>query len=321
MSSSLLSLIVPIYNVAAYLPRCLESLAALDPRPDEIIAVDDGSTDGSLRILEEFQPRMANLRILRQANSGVSAARNKGLDTAQGHYLAFVDADDFLAPDAYQTPLAQAQHHDLDIMLFNGWYHFEGREADRLIYPDLVATGPVPGSEWIVRCPLGQKFLHYPPLNLYRRGFLESISLRFVVGQKFHEDVPWTTEALLAAGRVAYDPTPWYYYRKAVRRFPVEQLQTRLDAIVESSIGNVRELVALIEKYALTGVLKKVVEHQMVDGALSIFHKLEQMPDRRRARAVRRELRRQGLIRLLWSHAHEGVHCRRLFRQWLKSFT
>lgn len=320
MNAPSLSLVVPVYNVAAYLAQCLESLAALDPAADEIIAIDDGSTDGSARILEDFSASLPTLRILRQVNSGASVARNSGLAAARGLYLAFVDADDFLAPDTFRIPLERAEALDLDIMMFNGWYHFEGRKADRLIYPDLPTSGPFSGQEWLVRHPIGQQFLHYPPLNLYRRDFLEAERLRFIPGQKHNEDVPWTTEALILARRVAYDARPWYYYRKPVRTLSPERLQLHLEAIVESSTANARELAAIIERHALGGEVRRVVAHQLVDGALSIFHKLKQMPNRQRAKAIARKLRRQGLIKLLWSHARDVVHYRRLVRQWLKSF-
>lgn len=320
MNAPRLSLVVPAYNVAAYLPHCLESLAALDPAADEIIAVDDGSTDGSARILEDFCARLPSLRVLRQANSGASVARNNGLAAARGRYLAFVDADDFLAPDAFRIPLDRAAALDLDIMMFNGWYHFEGREADRLIYPGLPTSGPFSGQEWLVRYPIGQQFLHYPPLNLYRRDFLEAEGLRFTPGQKHNEDVPWTTEALLLARRVAYDAHPWYYYRKPARTLTPERLQVHLEDIVESSSANARELAAMIDRHALDGEVRRVVAHQLVDGALSIFHKLEQMPDRRRAAELRRRLRRNGLLRLLWAHAREAAHRRRIIRHWLRSF-
>jgi len=320
MTPPRLSLVVPVYNAAAYLPQCLASLAALNPGADEIIAVDDGSTDASSRILDEFRARLPALRVLRQPNSGASVARNAGLDMATGRYLAFVDADDFLAAETYRELLDRAEAFDLDMMMFNGWYHFEGRQADRLIYPHLPTSGPFSGQEWLVRHPIGQEFLHYPPLNLYRREFLNTARLRFTPGQKHNEDVPWTTEALLLARRVAYDARPWYYYRKPVRILSPEHLQTHLEAIVESSAANARALAAMMDRHALDGDVRLVIERQLVDGALSIFHKLEQMPNRRQASALRKQLRQQDLIRLLWSHARDGAHKRRISRNWLMSF-
>jgi glycosyltransferase involved in cell wall biosynthesis len=130
MNTPLLSLVVPVYNVAPYLPRCLESLAALDPPADEIIVVDDGSTDDCPRILADWGPRLPQMRVIRQENGGLSAARNTGLDAASGKYLAFVDSDDFVSADAYADALRLAEDENLDMVLLNANYHFEGREAD-----------------------------------------------------------------------------------------------------------------------------------------------------------------------------------------------
>jgi glycosyltransferase EpsJ len=140
--SSGLSVILPVYNVQAYLPACLDSLMAQTLQPDEIIAIDDGSTDDCPQILADYALRMSNLRIIRQVNGGLSAARNTGLDVAQGEYIAFVDSDDFLEPNIFATGLQQMQGNKLDMLLFNAMYYFDGRKPDHLIYTD-TSTSPV----------------------------------------------------------------------------------------------------------------------------------------------------------------------------------
>ena len=97
------SVVVPVYNVAPYLRESLNSLVAQTFADWEAICVDDGSTDGSAAILEEYAARDSRIKVLRQENSGVSAARNRGLEVAKGDYLWFVDGDDVVAPDALQT--------------------------------------------------------------------------------------------------------------------------------------------------------------------------------------------------------------------------
>lgn len=97
------SVIVPVYNVERYLRECLDSLIAQTFADWEAICVDDGSTDGSAAILDEYAARDSRIKVLRQENSGVSAARNRGLEVAKGEYLWFVDGDDIVAPDALQT--------------------------------------------------------------------------------------------------------------------------------------------------------------------------------------------------------------------------
>ena len=102
MQEPLVSVIVPVYNVAAYLQRCLDSLLGQTYRNLEIICVNDGSTDGSAAILDEYATKDARIKVIHQENAGVSVARNRGLDSATGEYVGFIDADDWLEPDAYE---------------------------------------------------------------------------------------------------------------------------------------------------------------------------------------------------------------------------
>lgn len=96
------SIIIPVYNVAAYLRECLDSVLGQSFADWEVICVDDGSTDGSGAILDEYAARDERFRIIHQPNAGVSAARNAGLETARGEWLWFVDADDAVHPDALE---------------------------------------------------------------------------------------------------------------------------------------------------------------------------------------------------------------------------
>ena len=319
MTAPLLSLVVPVYNVAPYLPRCLESLAALAPPAGEIIVVDDGSTDDCPRILAAFAPRLPQMRVIRQENGGLSAARNAGLDAARGQYLAFVDSDDFVSPDAYAGALRLAQDEQLDMVLLNADYHFEGREADYAIYTDAPATGIIPGREWLRLRFRARRLLHMVWLHLYRRDFIEANRLRFVP-PLIHEDVVWTTRALLAAGRVRYSGHCAVHYRIPVRTFSDEQSQKRAQLIVDSSVYNAETLAAMSD--ALTGdaELRQLLDQQLVDGALSVFHKLAKMPDREAASANLLRLRHEGFLRLLWRHAADNTQRRRIARHWLRSW-
>lgn len=318
MTAATLSLVVPVFNVAPYLPRCLESLAELMPAADEIIVVDDGSTDDCPRILAEFASRLPQMRVIRQENGGLSAARNTGLDAARGRYLAFVDSDDFVSPDAYAQALRLADDEQLDMVLLNANYHFEGRQPDYAIYADAQLTDVVPGREWLRQRLRARRFLHMVWMHLYRRDFIERHALRFVP-RLIHEDVIWTTQALLAARRVRYTGHVAVHYRIPLRRFTAEQSQRRLQAIVDSSVVNAEALAAM--SAALDdGELRALLDENLVDGALSVFHKLAKMPDRKMAGAALRRLRRRGFIGLLWRHAKNGAQRRRLARHWLRSW-
>ncbi|MDA8261072.1 MAG: glycosyltransferase [Betaproteobacteria bacterium] len=319
MSAPILSIVMPVYNVAPYLPRCLESLAALTPPADEIIVVDDGSTDDCPQILAAFAARLPQMRVIRQENGGLSAARNTGLDAARGKYLAFVDSDDFVAPEAYAEALRLAEDERLDMVLLNANYHFEERQADYAIYADVPATDVIPGREWLRRRLQAGRFLHMVWMHLYRREFIESNAFRFVP-RLIHEDVIWTTRALLAAQRARYTGHVAVHYRIPLRRFTPEQNQHRLQAIVDSSVVNAEALAAMCARLDDDPELRQLLADHLVDGALSVFHKLAKMPDRAVATATLRRLRRDGFMRLLWRHAGSVAQRRRIARHWLRSW-
>jgi heptose III glucuronosyltransferase len=319
MTTPLLSLVVPVYNVASYLPRCLESLAALNPPADEIIVVDDGSNDECPRILAEFAARLPQMRVIRQKNGGLSAARNTGLDAATGKYLVFVDSDDFVSPDAYAEALRLAEAEQLDMVLLNANYHFEGRQSDYAIYADVLRTDVVPGREWLRRRLRAGRFLHMVWMHVYRRDFIEANQFRFIP-RLIHEDVIWTTQALLAAERVRYTGHVAVHYRIPLRSFSAEQGQRRLETIVASSVINAEALAKIAGGLIDDPELHALIDDQMVDGALGVFHKLKKMPDRKAAATTLRRLRREGFMRLLWSHAGSLAQRRRIARHWLRSW-
>ncbi|MCD8330764.1 MAG: glycosyltransferase, partial [Lachnospiraceae bacterium] len=105
----LVSIIVPVYNIKKYLRRCADSLLGQDYENLEILFIDDGSTDGSESILDEYQRQDPRVRVIHQANAGVSASRNRGLDLARSEYIQFADSDDWLPADAMRQLVNAAQ--------------------------------------------------------------------------------------------------------------------------------------------------------------------------------------------------------------------
>lgn len=319
MSSArpILSQVVPVFNVAPFLEQFLDSIVAQDLSDIEVILVDDGSTDACPEILARYAARHPQLRVIRQENGGLSEARNTGLDNARGEYLAFVDSDDFIDPDYYTRLLDIARRDGLDMAHGNGLYHFEGRRADHPIYADTL-SGIMPGRE-VLRQRLGDKtLLHMVWLHVYRRSFLDRLGIRFVPGL-IHEDVLWTTRVFLEAERVAYDPTPGYHYRQRVRRFEPAQLDRRMTAIIDSSVHNARGLADLAAGLGDDPELQRLIRWQLVDGGLSIFHKLRKLSSSALRRDQYRRLREEGVVALLWRNAVEPAQRRRIARHWLKA--
>ena len=111
----IISIIVPVYNVAEYLPRCLDSILAQTYPNIEIIAVDDDSCDDSGIILDDYAEKWPNLKVIHQENSGVTSARMRGVSEASGKWIGFVDSDDEIEPDMYERLLTNAKRHNVDI--------------------------------------------------------------------------------------------------------------------------------------------------------------------------------------------------------------
>lgn len=115
---SQISVIVPVYNVEQFLPKCLDSIIGQTYPNLQIILVDDGSTDGCGEICDEYARKDNRIKVIHQENSGTVKARNSGISLATGDYLAFVDADDYLPFDAYQELSAAIESENYDIV----WY-------------------------------------------------------------------------------------------------------------------------------------------------------------------------------------------------------
>lgn len=115
MSTELISIIVPVYNISKYLLTSIGSISAQTYTNLEIITVDDGSTDDSLRVLQELAESEPRLRVLHQENGGVTRARMTGVSVSKGEWIGFVDGDDYIEPDMYERLLRNVQEYDADI--------------------------------------------------------------------------------------------------------------------------------------------------------------------------------------------------------------
>ena len=224
------SVIIPAFNAAAYLSRCLQSLQAQTFRDWEAIVVDDGSTDGTPALLDSFAAQDARIRAIHKENGGVSFARNSALALADGKYVLFVDSDDFLHPQAMELCLNLAEKDASDVVAFTysrsyrtrliirhflhlpepsavRFPHFENPES--MFTEDLLAhateySHPEPGQDarWLVK--------HCQPWRcLYRRSCIQDIG--FIPGI-IYEDFPWWSRVLLQAKRATILNLPLYYY-------------------------------------------------------------------------------------------------------------
>lgn len=173
-----ISVIVPVYNTAAYLSRCIESLVNQTYSDLQIILIDDGSTDESGAIADEWQTQDPRIEVYHQPNQGQSAARNAGLQHAKGEYIAFVDSDDYIDNNYFSTMLQAADDTT-----------------------DCVQTGyrRVKQNGEMIKTYRPKHFYQYtsPCMRLYRRAFFDQHQLRFPEGM-IYEDVVFSIDLWLA---------------------------------------------------------------------------------------------------------------------------
>lgn len=209
MNAMLLSLIVPVYNVAEYLPKCMDSLLAQPRGSYEIILVDDGSTDGkSGALCDDYAARYpALVRVIHQANGGLGAARNTGLEAAGGEYLFFIDSDDWIAPDALSRLESEIEKTHADIYVFT--FRYVSDTGEMPAEPKL--SGNAPGVRSLESCP---DLLLDPPgawIHLCRRALFLDSGVRFP-GRVWYEDLCTTPKLLLEAKSIVQLEDPLYFY-------------------------------------------------------------------------------------------------------------
>lgn len=207
-----LSIIVPVYNVERYLPKCVDSLLCQNLLPEEyeIILVDDGSPDRCGKICEEYASDHANVKVIHRDNGGLSAARNSGIEEAQGQYIQFVDSDDFLEPNVLKTLVNKMETDKLDVLRFNYQNvneRYEVFEPNKISKPFVDYRDEVCDGLTFLTERLGMAC--YAVQFIIRRELLNDC--RFKEGI-FFEDVEWTPRLLLKAKRVTSTDRMVYNY-------------------------------------------------------------------------------------------------------------
>lgn len=217
MDAPLASVIVPVYNVEAYLPQCVGSLRAQTYPRLEIVLVDDGSPDGSGRMCEEFAGLDPRVRVIHQENRGVSAARNAGLDAAGGDYVYFVDGDDWAAPSLVEESVSLMERDGYDacgwghcLALENGGAAYAGRQRELLFRFPSAEDKRRFLCRWLLPCRLDWSVWS----QAFRRDILRREGIRFAEEQKIGEDMDFSFRYLAGCRNLRYIPKPLYFYRQ-----------------------------------------------------------------------------------------------------------
>lgn len=212
----LASIILPVYNVELFLEECLNSILTQNYGNIEIIAINDGSKDRSLEILETFATNDSRIKIINQDNKGLSGARNTGLSNAKGAYIFFIDSDDIVEPNLVERCVLALKTDSTDLVLFNhaDFFPETGKKTiDRVkmidagsydIHNFMDISKKLKTDAWLPVC-----------FYAYKKSFLELHKLRFYVGI-LHEDIDFTIRSLVYSKKISVLSDLLYLYRRRI---------------------------------------------------------------------------------------------------------
>lgn len=259
------SVIVPIYNVEKYLIKCLDSLVKQTLQSKEIILVNDGSTDNSLLIAQQYVKKYSFVKLINKENGGQSTARNIGLRYATGKYILFVDSDDFIDSNTLEYLTGIAEERNLDILRGKCQYCDEDEKeikiAEKIVQPFVVMDGVT----YFVEALKGGSYDIVPVVNLIKKEYLDEIGLLFQENVSY-EDQEYTLKLLTSgAKRVMQTNFKFYYYRQRNgSTTSVHNLRKAMDLI-----AIINEMVNYIEDSDFN---EEVYNHAYMAVSIAVYH-------------------------------------------------
>ncbi len=214
----MISVIIPVYNVAAYLPACLDSVLAQTYRDIEVIVVDDGSTDGSGDLCDDYACKDARVTVLHQDNGGPSSARNSGLGIAKGEYIAFIDSDDVVHEKYLEVLVTEMEKQQADIVQSPYQIVPESRRGEydkerlKQALPSNYETKLLTAEEAMLSMLYQQGMADSSPCKLFRSSLLEG--QRFPVIYRVYEDLYVMAQIYPLIERMVWVDVPTYFYFK-----------------------------------------------------------------------------------------------------------
>lgn len=229
----LISVIVPIYNVEQFLSKCIQSIINQSYSRLEIILVDDGSTDDSPQICDEFKEKDKRIKVIHKKNGGLSDARNVGIEVASGEYIGFVDSDDYIKEDMYEILLNLIKKYDADVSICNLYDVIDGNECIRNKENGIREYSRIDILKEIL---LDKNIQSYAWNKLYKKELFDEI--KYPIGKKY-EDIGTTFYLFEKCNKIVVTSEPEYYYLK--------RADSLVNNVTESTILDYTEII--IQRY------------------------------------------------------------------------
>ena len=264
-----LSIIIPVYQVAGTLSRCLDSLSDQSFRDWQAILVDDASSDGSANICDEYVKRDHRFQVVHlRRNSGLSAARNVGLEKARGQYITFVDSDDYIADDSLKTLFEiLATHPDYDLLEYPVYEHYGSSKIHLLQFQRREYSDPL--AYWLE----GKAYLHaYSWNKIYRKEVFDKV--KFPERRNF-EDIYTLPSILRNCHMMATTDVGLYYYCYNPEGITQKATTNDLTHLLSAHIRALRQIIAALKRRrhdkGLSALLPAYYE-QVLNIQLDVYH-------------------------------------------------
>lgn len=274
----ILSIIVPVYNVASYLREGLDSILNQEVQDVEIICINDGSTDNSLSILTEYQTKYNNIIVKSQENQGVSAARNMGLTIATGTYITFFDPDDWVKPSIYSKLIHYAQVYNLDI----AFCAYQTNLSNAIIRQPFIANKSLSPIDMI----RSKQQLHssnafcFSWRMIFRRDFLLNNKLYYDTKISIGEDTLFNMRAFFLAHKVLYLDEALYIHRinnsdSAMNK----RYKAQLEQSLQLQIAEKKRIIKTYQVDQYTPITQDMSEDIVNRYTLMLFNNLRNNPN------------------------------------------
>lgn len=202
-----ITIIVPVYNVEKYIEKCIDSILAQSFVNFELILIDDGSTDSSNKICDEYLKKDSRVIVVHKENGGLSSARNVGLAMAKGEYIAFVDSDDYIEKDMYKILIENIEKTNSDISICSIYLQYDNKTIIQGKSDNSLEI--LTREQALFETCIGKKFKEFAVNKLYKRELFKTI--RFPEGRIF-EDAYVFYKLVDKSNRISLINTPLYYY-------------------------------------------------------------------------------------------------------------
>lgn len=229
-----ISVIVPIYNVEKYINRCIDSVLSQKEVSLEIILVDDGSTDSSGRICDDYAANYSNVKCLHIDNGGPATAKNRGYDIAKGNYVAFIDSDDEIKPDMFNSMLQSGYKHNADIVCCN---YIQVDEDGNISHTQHTGEKYVLNQDEALKAILiKDKIYSQCWTKIYKRETMDTYHVRNTEGLKTEEDFIYNIQAFACSKTVCIVDKPLYIYTHRTKSLSKDYYRNHINHYIDNRI-------------------------------------------------------------------------------------